>query len=963
MIVNKTTALAILIALTMIGVSFAVVGESQALTPQTGSVNLTIYYPALSKVGSSSTTVTMKDFSGNVVSSQSGNSVTFSGIQYGKYYIDVNPFYGPSGSSGTIVANETVKPINLTSPSMSLTMDVSTAKTVKENIDVQGITSGSANVSLQTDSGFTFKSFTMNETSHNQSAYVPYGSFYVNANYAGSAFSSYVTTTTTGATVKENLSTATTLSGFVKDQSGSPVSPVDVVVYNPASRSYTTSHFTGASYTIEGSLSGMYVFISSPGYNTTQILNPSSGGLHNAVLHKASSSIFYNYSLSSNLQSVSLNITYRVGNNTTIPYFLGNSTVGSLYWQESLDGFTTGNLQTMETLYLKNLVMNYTSNSFTLNGYVYNFTEINKIAASGSTLGSFNGFVNVSYSNPSVPSSLGTSGYTAKIGALATQMTPGTLYNNYSLTYDNPVLALASSSSSTSTFKSPIVINPVSTSQQVSLSLSPVQKPAVQDSQIALYWTGLSSSNYLLNNSATNTAFIAPQSTPVNLNASNSYFNPVTGKNDYQYANFTWYMGGSNYYGYNTTMSFSAAKTLVTLNATSPSGSYNNSSFYVITSNANPTVNYSVTYSGKTLASGMGLANASVTVPQSALVTYSGFPSSLNVSGYSVPLLYAWYMPNYTSTAQNITYAFDNPAVSVGTQYAYLNVSTVFGTYANQTFLVTVNDTTPPVPAMKLSNLTHTSVSQPTAGVPTVFSANSSTDPYYAGSQLTYSWAVNYANGTSVKNGSTTYEVAGGSMNGSYVILKFNTLTPLIVSLKATNPSGVAAYSNNTVSIQVNTPRIVVNSIYMSSNLTQGSKTTIYVNVSNNGTVAANGFTIMVLINNNQVASQDYSMSLAVGQARNVSFNYTPATSGKVTLVFEANNSSQPAFMSNLGSYTTTLSIKAPGYKTPLIIGSIIAVIVIVGLVYYRVTSSRPKKQRQAKPKTDLKKQPAEKKK
>ena len=848
---------------------------------------------------------------------------------------------------------------------MSLPVSVSTTQTYSGYLNVSGITTGTAYVSLQTLGGFTFENFTMTSTSNNVSAYLPGAQYYVNVDYSGNSFTvAKGAVSAAGQTVAVDLGTGTSISGFVTDQTSKTIDNINAVVLNPSNaNSYSVFHFTNGAYSLK--LSGFtneYVFISSPGYNTTEFYNPAAG-LHDVVLHKVSSSVYYNYSLSADLHTLTMKVTYNIGNNTTIPNYFPHSDVGSFYWQKQIDGITTTVAQT----YMANLAQQYTDKTIMVAGDIFNMTGAPTATASVGT-DSMTGSVTATYVNTGISSSLGNTGYNVQIYALGTKTTPGSLYYHYNFTYSNPGLSLSSSSSSTSTFKSPILLNPVTSSQWVTLTLKPVKEPAVVDSEINLFWTGITSNNYVLNTSATNTAFIAPNGVPVSLNASNAYFNPVTGTNDYQYATFTWQVvGGSMYTGYNTTITFNAPSTKVILNATSPSGSTNTSTFTVITSTANPSANYSVSLAGKTLSSGPGAPSpVSITVPQSSLVTYSAYLSSLNVRGYNVPLEYHWYMPGYASAAQNITYAFSKPyiATGVGLQTAYLNVSTVFGTYKNVTFSVNVTDTTPPVPSMKLTNAAGSSISQPTAGAPTVFSANTSTDPYYATSQLTYSWAVKYPNGTAVKNGSSTYNVVGGSMTGSYVMLKFNTLSTMVVSLKATNPSNVSAYNNKTVNMIVDTPRIVVNSIYVKDNLTQGSQSTIYINVSNNGTVTANDFSIAILINGNPVASQTYARNLAVGQSANVSFNYTPATSGKVTLVFQANNSSEPAFMAPLGSYTTTLTINAPAYKTPLIIGSIIAVIVIVGLVYYRLSSGKTTKKpkQQPKPKTELKK-PAEKKK
>lgn len=954
MTVNRTIALAILISFLMIGGTFLVMGETQALTPQTGSVNVQISYANLG-IASQHTTFEIKNYAGTNVAPGSGATQNFT-LPYGKYYVKVNPLYTYKSGYGEILANSTVQDFTVGSSISTVQVNVQAATMVTKTVSVAGITSGNAVLSLETTSGFNFENKTLNQTANSTTMYVPHGDFYAKVVYAGSTYANPETSST--ATIKVDLPTSEQVSGFVTTTSGSAIHKVTSVVYNPATKTYTTANFSNGYYILQSSsFSGDYIYVSSPGYNFANFTYTT--GTHPVQLSKASSSVYYNYSLSSNLHYLNLSVKYVLGDNTTLPNYFGNASVGSLSLQEYLDGITSGSAAT----YMQSLAAQYTTNMITVAGEVFNLTKANTSTVTNYNGGKFVANATSEYVNTGIKSSLGTSGYTVKIYALGTAYTQGAVNYNYNFSYNNAGLALSSSSSTTSTFRNPIKVDPVSSSQWVTLTLSPVKGAQVVDPEISLYWTGITSSNYLLNDSQTNTAFVAPENTAVHLNASSAYFNPVRGKNDYLSANFTWTVGGQKYYKYNTTINFGTAPvTTVTLNVTSPSGGFNSTQFKVYTSSASPTAGYSLSLKGKTLFSGSS-QTADVSVPQSSLVTYSAYNSSLTVGPYKAPLTYKWSMPNYTSSAQNTSYAFDKPYISgVGTQLAYLNVSTAFGTYVNVTLKVNVTDTTPPVPTMTLYHA-GSKVTQPTAGLGTVFSANSSTDPYYSQSQLTYNWAVKYANGTTVKNGSTTYNVVGGSMTGSYVTLKFNTLSSLIVSLKATNPSGVSAYNNKTLNMVVNSPRLVVNSIYMSSNLTQGSKATIYVNVSNNGTVAANGFSIELYHNGAQVASQVYHMNLSVGQSTNVSFNYTPGISGKTSFVFQANNSSEPAFMPALGGYTTSLSINAPAYKTPLIIGSIIVVIVVVGLVYYRLSSGKSRKpKQQPKPKTELKK-PQEKKK
>ena len=144
--------------------------------------------------------------------------------------------------------------------------------------------------------------------------------------------------------------------------------------------------------------------------------------------------------------------------------------------------------------------------------------------------------------------------------------------------------------------------------------------------------------------------------------------------------------------------------------------------------------------------------------------------------------------------------------------------------------------------------------------------------------------------------------------------------------------------------------------IYVPGKLYQGSTAKIYVNVTNKGTVNASGFQISILINGAVVQTNTYSNSpLNVSQTRNISFTWKPNVKGTVTVQFESTNSSEPAFFSELSSYTTSISISPPTYTTPLIIVGIIAVIVIIFIAYYRISTRGARIQRtEAKPRIQI---------
>lgn len=966
--------LAILISLAMVGSAFAVMGSSQAITPQTGTVNLNLIYvgPHGQTAASSSTVVNITNYAGTLIGSETTNSPSFK-LNYGNYYVDINPsFVLASGYSYKAIANGVHLPITVSASTTSTPIPVYIPinETYPVTVNVTGVAQGSsATISFATLSGFTFEPFNyiQNTTSSvgQFQATLPYGNFYVNANYAGGQYSYLQSFASGQSQINVTLSGTQQVFGYVYDSSGNPLNDISVVIYNTTSNTYSVHHFSGNSFTVfANDWTNKYLIVNTAGYASSMLASPSTGTPHYFNLQKSSSNVYYNYSISNNLKWVNLTLTYKINNGTALPTF-GNSTVGSLFLQEQLDQAAFSGFST----YLSKFSDQYTNSTIKVGGYNYNLSKTGTPTVN--SLFPLDASVQVSYYNPDVPTSLYSSNFNINVYTLGTKYTPGSFNYNYNITYNNTQIALSSSSTSVTYSRNTILIGPQSSNMWVTLTLTKAQPPAMVDPQISLFWNGMISNNYVLNYSLSNTVFLTPLNTKVSFNVSNAYFDPSTGQKDYPSASFTWKVNNNPAgTGYNNSLTFSQFSNVVNLTAVSPSGVTNYTEFHVYAFNGTPSLNYSATVAGKIVKSGLVSTSQqiSLSLPQSSVITFSAYGSNMKVgtTNYYASLGYLWEMPDYKSTAQNISYSFVYPSVKagVGQQYGYVNVTSVVGSYLNVSFSVYVNDTTSPTPSMQLKDLSGNVVTQPTAGVGTIFDASGSTDPYYP-TGLTYNWQVLYPNGTIAPASSSTYQISGGSLNSSSVTLNFLTINAMVVSLKVTNTVGISAYFNKTVSVIIDSPRIVINSIYLAKNLTQGSQSTIWINVTNSGTQSANDFTIALYVGGVLAVTHVYNY-LNVSQYKNVSFVWTPATSGHVTLEFRGNNSTEPAFLSLIGPYTTTMTINPPAYRTPLIIGAVIAIIVVVGFVYYKLSTrtKTERKPKQAKPRQPSEqKKPAEKKK
>lgn len=964
----------------MLGSAFALIGNSSATGFSSGTVSYQeVYYHGSSSLGSGSQSIVVTTLSGIYVTTLSGPSGKVT-LPSGNYYFMVKPKALQSGSN-YIITNGTKMQVEVGTGSSTVLVKISAYLTSKEKFTLTPVTAGTyASVSFVTQAGFVFQT---NMTNSTVNAMVPSsGSFIVDVSYANFQYSFVRSYNSSGSTL---ILGSPTVSGFVYNAtSGNPISNFNVILINSKAvpYSYNVLNFSSGAFDLANISEYTYMVVTAPGYQGQQYSIASLPASPVTVdLSPASSNVYYNYSMGSNPSYLNLSLKYVLGNSTALP-FAGNSTVGSLYWQTVLDG---GISSSYLSSFLQNATVKSTNYTITVDGYNYymvkNYTSVTAIA-SGSGSAVFN--ATLEYYNSTIKSSDLTSGFTVNLYALGTQYTMGSLKYNYQFKYDIPGVALASPTNVVTSFKSPVNITPQATNGYLNLRFTPAVKPTVYASEINLYWNHMVSSNYVVNSSLNNTVMVVPSAVPVFFNVSQAYYNPVTGQHDYQSASFKWYnttgttpklIGTSHNQSIDQFNSTGVYR--IMLNYTSGSGVSNTTNFSVIalSSLQTPSAALNVSAAGKVSLSKTSLSSGNVEkmyVPQTQTVKFSSYGSRLMADSYNIPLTYTWYFApigsytGYKSVGQNITQAFNTPSMTTlnslkGPITGYLNVTSVAGTYANVTMIITVNDTTPPSPAMSLFNVTMATESNPVSGQVTTFSANSSTDPYYPQSSLSYNWSVVYANGTKVTPGNSTYTVVAGSLNNSnYVKIQFNTLSSLIMSLKATNPSNVSAYYNKTLTMIVDTPRIIVDSAYLTTTPDQGSTVTAYVNVSNNGTVNAGSFSLTLYVNGKAVTTHTYT-SLPVGTTKKVEFNFSSPASGSVTFVFKAYNSSEPSFFADSSAYTFTHSVNPPAYKTPLIILGVIVVIIVISVAYYRLTSKGNRKGKETMPSTQKQQAPAKK--
>ena len=961
----------------MVGSAFALIGNSMAINPQVGKVSYRVNYDLNGNgigLASSSTVLNITTPAGIFVNSYKGNGQTIS-LPYGSYIFSVGPIETQSGTN-LVIANGTSALVNVTQSTSTVYLNQSVYYTKNTTVTLAGFNTASANpatVSFVTPQGFVFQ---RNVTSNGKIvANLPVGGkFFTNVVYGGQVYTFYNNTssTSTPATMTVNLVATSSIYGFVEPASGSSINNFRIVALNTTStpNTFTVTSFSGNSFQINEpkGASNIYV-VEANGYQPHQLSSSFKNG-NTVTLQPGSGNVSYNFTIGNNPGYLNVSVTYDLSNATTFP-FAGNSTVGSLYWQQKLDK----NFNTTVLSYMGNIVGNYTNNSILVNGYNYNLSSVKAGPVNSPLPNNGEKFtVSLEYKNLNASSINLNNGFNVKLYALGTQYLPGSLYYHYQLNYNAPGVALTSPTSVGETFKSPVNITPQLQNGWLSLSFSKPAPPVVYASEINLFWSGMLSHNYLVSSTASNTTFVVPTGTHVMFNLSQAYHS-ATGESYLKALNYTWTVPSVNLvdgkYTYNMTATFASNGTYpISVSYESASGATNTTYFNVTAmSLAYPNPALTVSSAGKTLFTQAPTSTTHLTfaVPQSKAISFSAYASSLSSGGVAVPLSYTWYFPGAKYTGANVSQTFNTPTLSGSNTTGYLDVYSAIGPVQNVTLSIYVNDTTPPTPQILAQNVTGSSIAQPIAGQITKFSANASSDTYFGKLNLNANWKVNwtitYVNGTQAPQGNSTYEFLTNFTNQSYIVVKFNTLNSLVVSLKVTNPSGVSAYSNRTVSVIVQSPRLVVQSVYFPTTPSQGSRTIVDVNVSNNGTADASNFTIVAYVNGKNISWQQYG-SLAVGVTKEFKFNLTSPDSGKVQFQFEAQNSSEPQFFFKAGSLAVTQTVNQPAYKTPLVIGVVIAVIVLIGVVYYKLSSggTSGKSKKEVQPKTQLKK-PEEKKK
>ncbi len=940
----------ILIAIFLAGI-LNIASVSSATAPQNSYVNMNIYLEnGGSQIGFvNNPVVYVNSTTGSSSQSFVGSTLNVS-LNFGSYIVTVMPTTSTSGSSVYYSSKQSFN-IVVNSPIMNEIFNITGILAYHSVVQLSGLNGQYATIQFSTEGGYVFDQVTTNASSFK--AYLPaVGNFFVNSYFSSPTNGelSQIVTLPTNDILALDLSTKSlNYFGSVYDgNTGQAVNGFNVIGYNSTVESYTTMTFSGNTFAISSPTGTTFVLAAS-GYAPVMI-----SSLHTYKLTKSTSYVYTNYTLGKNLRNITITSHYSIMG-TAFPGF-NDSGVSYLQYQEAIvNTSATSNFSLQLKLFLTNNIPENSYMSFTVGSTYYSLNASTEKVSVSATKNGVLADVSATYHNGSINAS-SYKNMQLNIFMHGTSYTPASVMYESFVTYANTTESVSSASTQI-TYGNPFEIYPVSSSSTVVVKFGKIQNPYFTDSNIAVYYKGIKTTDSILNTSAKNAVIIAPNGQNFSLNISGAFFNPINGQYEYNTpgVSFSWDVNGVAYTGtgkdYNMTFNFTAPVTHVSVKGTSSSGFNNVTNITVLTvgSSYNPFLNLSYTQNGAT--HNLTALNRTLHVNQGQTITFDASKSSLNItynkSKYSLNLYYSWSLPNYTASGSLINYKFTTPSISKGTQMMYLNITSSANTTLKSSLQVYVNDTTPPTPVITLQNQTHHNVSAILAGTPMYISANYTTSQYYSFSSLKFNWTFRYANGTVVSFPTTNLSIISYNTShknfthSNWLLVEFNTLGSIHIDLNASNPNATA-YSNQTYTPAYTGPQLLVSGVVYSGTFTQGTSKEISVNVTNQAKSVAKNITIVVYGGGSVIGTQTYTgVNLGKNVTKTFTVNVTFANAGSQNLSVQASTSGQPSFVQKDGQYTSTISVGASNLKIILVVVAIIVILVAFGLIYYRITQGR----------------------
>lgn len=965
---NAKSAMALVIISVFLVSSMFVPVLSSAQNVKTGNVNIGVmYYDTVTGDRGYLTgiTVNLMDYSGHIMSSQVSNPiVTFSNVQIGNYILQVSP-----QKIGSYVYSFDYAPFTVTTSGANITNIVVQRTPMNENVNLTILNSGSPMVGVQV-SAYTLYNLQffsgITGSKGNITFNAPPGSFIlVVTNNNGGSIKNYYMNVNAPYSGSVDVANFYHIFGMVQDRSTGALvtSAVHVDIFNQGSL-WDVLNFNNGIFDFYITGGPFKILVTADGYSVSNI--PYASNYYVVPLNKTYNYYNYNYGISSNFKYIYLNETFYLNNKTTIlslPY----SSMTILYYQFLYNNINQQSFQQ----FLLNSLPYYSNGLLTISNYTYSLQS----SSVGSFSINYSGFY-VTVSSVYYNGSINASKVLSSFGHIPIYMNvkQNSIYgaqNVYNYTVSIPANYELSNNVAGATETGYInnlkTTNATSTSIELDLKLRKAPEIVLGSGTFTVYWPGMAPGNYILNNSASNFTVVVPANKAVYYNASLAVKDMV--RNQYSWAQmwFNWSFDGSPVSSgvgdSNLSYKLSPGIHTLTLTVTDVGNNVNSTSIKVYSDGAYPSSNSFISYMigpNKNILSWKVYSNGTAYYLYNGTGTFSSIINNKVILGKIVIdenkqiLLNAkyvndtingvipsheattvvWHINNLKFVGTSINYTFTYPTRNTN-DWINVTYSDQVGNNVTVIIPVYVKDTVKPVPVIVFQNSTNATVSQIYQNQTVVFNGTQSYDPQN-GTIASYTWTIKNAAGKVLPENSTNYTIISGSFTSSKVTVKFIMYGTYTIVLNVTDMSGNYNTATRSLNVAPVAPDLLMNNVTWHGNITAGSTTTFYVNVTNTGNAPATKYYLELYVNGKEVANVTY-YNLGVNKTAKLNITWTPSSSGNYTLKFEAYSPQEPPMYLGDNVQTRVVAVQEAAWVLPATIAGIIAVILVLAFIGWRI--------------------------
>ena len=761
-----------------------------------------------------------------------------------------------------------------------------------------------------------------------------------------------VTSSNSNNSIVANVSSLDNVQGTVSSTTGSSVNRVQVSVYQSGTL-LGSDEFTNGYYYLSLAAGTYSLVVSSPGYLPYVIpVTTGSSASYQAVALTPSSVVeTQTITFGSGFQNVTITGGVTLTNATVLP-FLPNSNAGSLYNQLHMDGITSSDLWA-----ILNVTVPYnTANTVLYNNYSYNSTGTTThfTASSGYTF--VFGYTATYYQSKVVAKS--DSSISVYVNENNDNTTATTYVTELSIPAPYQRSNIIDSSTATVTgYSGTMEITNSSTNGFLTINIAPQEKPLLRMNQISATWSG-SFESTISSNTTSNFTLVVPVGKTVTINASSIPFDSVLGMDNYQEMNFSWSIAGNAMYGYNISDIFTSGSHSVSLRVTSSSGVTNQTNFTIIGDSLSPQFNLKVIQNGGARMNVTTSSSASYTlwVNQTQTVYFNSIGSKdLLPSGQAtgIPISVSWNINGTSETGTNVSFTFGHPTLTSTLDYAYATVMNGVGNTFTVNLTIHVNDTTPPVATVQITNATsHAVISSIKQDQNVTVNGAKSYAPN-GGHIVSYTWSFTYSNGTVAKP-NVDYKVYSASSNNSSVTLSFIQNGVFDVKLNVTDQSSNHGTNSQSLSVIAIGPEVEIMNVTYPTSYVEGSSSVLKLDLKNVGLTTAATYYVTVKIGSKLVKNETFT-NLSSNQSANVTLSVVPPTSGSYSMNITIHAVGQPKFFNTGITKVEAITVSQAAWKLPALVGGIVVAIGVLSFIYYDVTVRRKRPKEIKPPKKQLK--------